>query len=77
MKELTVRPARQLNSEKYDIFCNYNQNVADLEQFKKDYSLSADVTGLIGIMGDGEIEELWATEDNVPWDLTTIYFKVV
>lgn len=69
------KQARYLKSVKYDVYCNYNQDSESMEQFKADFGLPSGVTGIIASMGDGEIEEIWYTEDNIPWALDTYYTK--
>ena len=69
------KQSKYLQDEKYNIYCNYNQDNESMEQMKKDFSLPKKTTGIIGEMEDGEIVELWYTDDNVPWDLTSYYTK--
>jgi len=68
---------RDLQDPAWNIFCNYDQDSDDMETFKKDLGLETDVTGMVGLMEDGGIEELWVTFSYRPWDLQTEYTQIM
>jgi len=77
-KETVYTECKNLDSEEYDIFCNYNQDIESYEELKNNYqddneNTVNNATGFIGISCDGEIEELWYSEDISPWDLKADY----
>ena len=78
MKEAFIEKyCKELQDERFNLYCNYNQNNEDLEQFKSDFNLDSDVTGLIGEVQNGEVIELWATDDNIPWELRANFIRVI
>jgi len=67
---------QNLDNEKYNLFCNDIQDSEDMEQFKKDLNLDKDITGLTGIIQDGEIIELWCTYSSRPFDTNVDYQRI-